>query len=106
MATVELIGHSGRITGRVGGFVTTFHVLILGDDVVVSNPLFDRGMQRFPVPNCGTRISELAARPGFRIRLAATFDDTLLYLSDRNDEDFGYALNLTSPDLSEWGYCR
>lgn len=31
-------------------------------------------------------------------------DYEVIYLYDKDDDYFGYALNITDPDLSEWGY--
>jgi hypothetical protein len=31
-------------------------------------------------------------------------DAEILYFYDRNDDGFGYALNVSDPQLSEWGY--
>jgi hypothetical protein len=30
--------------------------------------------------------------------------DEVIYLYDKGDENFGYALNLDAPQCSEWGY--
>ena len=46
-----------------------------------------------------------AARPGFRLGWGRFPDGAeVLYLYDRDDDNFGYAVNLTSPTCSEWGY--
>lgn len=66
-----------------------------------------RGEQRIghDVPNHGTSIGELAARPGFCVGWARMPDDAeILYFYDRDDAGFGYALNLDAPWCSEWGY--
>ncbi len=84
------------------GHVAGHDVLILADAVVVSDAA---GARRFPVPNGGTAIGELAARPGFHLGWGRFPDGAeVLYLDDRDDEGFGYAVNLTMPDCSEWGY--
>lgn len=31
-------------------------------------------------------------------------DSEVIYIYDRDDDNFGYAVNLHAPDLSEWGY--
>ena len=91
---VEKIGTAGRVAGH--------DVLILADAVIVSDA---DGSQRFPVPNYGTRIDDLAARPGVRLGRGRFPDGAaVLSLSDRDDGGFGYAVNLTAPDCSAWGY--
>ena len=46
-----------------------------------------------------------AARPGFRLGWGRFPDGAeVLYLYDRDDGGCGYAVNLTAPDCSEWGY--
>ena len=60
----------------------------------------------YAVPNYGTHIGELAARPGFRLGWAQLQDDgdEILYLYDADDGGFGYALNVDCNWCSEWGY--
>jgi len=31
-------------------------------------------------------------------------DSEVIYLYDKDDDNFGYALNITDEELSEWGY--
>ena len=88
------LGTAGRIAG--------YDVLVLADAVVVTD---DDGARGFLVPDHGTAIGDLAARPGFRLGRGRFPDgDEVLSLSDRDDGGFGYAVKLTSPDCSEWGY--
>ena len=88
------LGTAGRVAG--------YDVLILADAVLVTDA---RGSRRFPVPDYGTSIGNLAARPGFRLGWGRVPDGAeVLYLYDRDDGGFGYAVNLTAPDCSEWGY--
>ncbi len=90
----EQIGTAGRVAG--------YDVLILRDAVIVTDA---DGSRRFPVPHYGTAIGDLAARPGFRLGWGRFPDGAeVLYLYDRDDGGFGYAVNLTMPDCSEWGY--
>ena len=91
---LQKIGTAGHVAG--------YDVLILADAVIVTDA--DRS-RRFPVPNHGTAIVDLAARPGFRLgwdRFLHGAD--VIYLYDPDDGGFGYAVNLTSPACSEWGY--
>ena len=90
----EKIGTAGHVAG--------YDVLILADAVIVTDPAESR---RFPVPNYGTRIGALAARPGFRLGWGRFPDGAeVLSLSDRDDGGFGDAVNPTMPGCSEWGY--
>ncbi len=91
-----------RAKVATAGHVAGHDVLILADTVVVSDMA---GTRRFPVPNYGTAIGDLASRPGFRLGWGRFPDGAeVLYLYDREDDGFGYAVNLTMPDCSEWGY--
>ncbi len=91
---IEKIGTAGHVAG--------YDVLILRDCVIVTDADDSR---RFPVPDYGTAIGDLAARPGFRLGWGRFPDGAeVLYLYDRDDGAFGYALNLTAPGCSEWGY--
>ncbi len=90
----EKIGTAGRVAG--------YDVLILADAVIVTGA---DGSRRFTVPDYGASIGELAARPGFCLGWGRFPDGAeVLYLSDRDDGGFGYAVNLAAPDCSEWGY--
>lgn len=85
--------------GRINGY----SVIIGADRIAVTTP--DGWGMTHSVPNYGTRIGDLAARPGFRTGWARFPDDAeVLYFYDRDDDGFGYALNVTNPDCSEWGY--
>ena len=81
------------------GHVAGFDVLVLADAVIVTDA---EGSQRFPVPNYGTAIGDVATRPGFRLGWGRFPDGAeVLYLYDRDDGGFGYAVNLTAPGCSE-----
>ena len=91
---LEKIGTAGHVSG--------YDVLVLADAVIVTDA---DGSRRFPVPDFGTAIGDLAARPGFRLGWGRFPDGAeVLYLYDADDGGFGYALNLASPACSEWGY--
>ena len=84
--------------GHVGGY----DVLVLADAVIVADAA---GSRRFPVPDHGTAIGDLAARPGFRLGWGRFPDGAeVIYLYDTDDANFGNAVNLTAPTCSEWGY--
>ena len=85
-----------------GGHVAGYDVLILADAVIVTDAA---GTRRFPVPDFGTRIGDLAERPGFRLGRGRFPDGAeVLYLYDKDDGGFGYAVNLWRPACTEWGY--
>jgi hypothetical protein len=46
----------------------------------------------------------VARATDLRIGYATTADFEIAYVYDRADGGFGYALNITAPDCSEWGY--
>ena len=83
----------------VGGYVEDFDVYVRGDVIRV---LYNgdgvraertvRGLEDFVRKNAGK----------LRLVLGWTVDFTVVYLLD--ESDFGYAVNLEAPELSEWGY--
>jgi hypothetical protein len=92
--TLRLIGRGGQIAG--------YDVLI--DTIRV----FRDGAPQltpFTVPNYGTSIHELSQRCGFRIGWARMEDEAeVLFFYDRDDDNVGFALNVSDPDCREWGY--
>ena len=90
-ATMEHIG--------VGGHIAGFDVLIHGDTVVVSTG--KSIVSRRTVERLGNFIL-LAV--DFKLGWARTEDFNIIYLYDKGDDNFGYAVNLEAPDCSEWGY--
>jgi hypothetical protein len=91
MATLERTGASGHIAG--------FDVLIRGDAVIISTAKAIiakrtvKGLAKF-----------LAAAKAFKLGWARTEDFNIIYLYDKADDNFGYAVNLEAEDCSEWGY--
>lgn len=108
MDNTEHLDHAAPIMRRIGrgGNIAGWNVLILADAIVYGRDDAEQGpVYRHQVPNHGTSITALAARPGFRIGWVCMEDDAeILYCYDRDDDNFGYALNLTCPGFSEWGY--
>ncbi len=91
---IEKRGTAGRVAG--------YDVLVLADAVIVTGAA---GSRRFPVPDYGTAIGDLAARPGFRLGWGRFPDGAeVLYLHDKGDGGVGYAVNLSAGRCSEWGY--
>jgi hypothetical protein len=95
-ADMEYVGRAGHIAG--------YDVLIAGDRLLVTHAA--SGCEwRHVVPNYGTALSQLAQEPGLRLGWARFPDEAeAIYLYDAEDGNFGYALNLSDPGLSEWGY--
>jgi hypothetical protein len=84
---------------------------IKGYDIIVGNGFIwvgenaGRKAQVHRVPNYGTDILDLMRRPGAALGWARMPDDEeILYFYDKNDDNFGYALNLDTDYFSEWGY--
>jgi hypothetical protein len=87
-----------------GGHIAGYAVVVAVDTVHVFHEATDRHWTH-PVPNFGTSIHDLSERPGFRLGWVRMEDDAeILFFYDRDDDNFGYALNVTDPQLSEWGY--
>jgi hypothetical protein len=84
----------------IAGTVNGFGVLVLGDLVIVNRDGAE--ISRRTVDGIGTFAT--TARD-LRLGWGAFPDDMqAIYLYDRGDDAFGYALNLDWPDGSEWGY--
>jgi hypothetical protein len=95
-----------RYFGKAGS-VAGWNVLIEADAIRFAHDgeLGTGISHRHDVPNYGTSIGELSSRPGFALGWVRMEDDAeILYFYDRNDDGFGYALNVTDSQLSEWGY--
>lgn len=85
--------------GRIG----QYWVCIVGHDIYAAHDA--QPAVTHTAPNFGTSLGELAQRPGFRTGWALMpGGEEILYFYDRDDDNFGYALNVTVPHLSEWGY--
>jgi hypothetical protein len=95
-AMVARIGQAGHIAG--------YDVFLAGDTLHVIHAA--RGREwRHVVPNFGTALADLARQPGLRLGWARSPDDAeAIYVYDAEDGNLGYALNLSDPALSEWGY--
>ena len=97
-------GQMQRI-GR-GGHIAGYDVLITADRIVVSRDAGAGAGETWThkVPNYETAIGELADRPGFRLGWGRFPDDAeVLFFYDKDDGNFGYALNVTYGE-GEWGY--
>jgi hypothetical protein len=90
--TQQLIAQSGHIHG--------YDLFLHGDTVTV---LDDEGIvTKQTVPGLGAFVQRAKE---FRLGWGQFPDGmAVLYLYDRGDDNFGYAVNLQREDFSEWGY--
>jgi hypothetical protein len=98
MSSLPRIGRGAAIVTPNG----TISLLVIGDVVMVW-----RGASeiRHDVPNHGTSMGDLALRDSFAVGWGQFPDDAeVVYLYDKADGCFGYAVNLDWTDGSEWGY--
>lgn len=85
------------------GHIGAYWVCIVNDDIYARHE--DRPAVTHTATNYGTSLGELSQRPSFRTGWAQMpSGDEILYFYDRDDDCFGYAWNVTDPQLSEWGY--
>ena len=91
-STLQLIAQSGHIGG--------YEVFLSGDTVSV---LDDEGIvAKRAVPGLGAFVERAKE---FRLGWGQFPNGMeVLYLYDRGDDNFGYAVNLQREDFSEWGY--
>lgn len=83
------------LTSEIAGYL----VIVVGDTVrVLKN---DRLITRQMVEGLEEFIQQIK---DLRTSWTAFPDFEVIYLYDRNDENFGYAVNLADSHLSEWGY--
>lgn len=84
----------------VGGTINGYGVLVLGDTVVIERD--GEEIARTTVEGLG-RFATTARdlRLGWGV---FPDDEEVIYLYDKGDGCFGYAVNLDWPDGSEWGY--
>ena len=83
----------------LSGHIKHFDVFIAGDTVTV---LTKRGIEaQKKVEGLGEFVR--GARE-LRLGWGCTEDFNIIYIYDKADENFGYAVNIEAPDLSEWGY--
>ena len=97
---MDTAGNTTMACVGVGGTVNGYGVVVLGDQVVIERDGEEvarrqvEGMGRF-----ATTARDLRLGWG-----QFTDDAEVIFLYDRGDDCFGYALNLDWPDGSEWGY--
>jgi hypothetical protein len=83
------------------GAIQGYTFRILGDEVsVVGNGV----NLTHRIPNYGTGIQALIKRSGFAVGWTRTDDFETICFYDKNDGNYGYCLNVTWPEYSEWGY--
>ena len=85
------------------GCIGAYWVCVFGNDLYAKHA--ERPAVTHTATNYGTSVGELSHRPGFRTGWAQMpGGEEILYFYDRDDDCFGYAWNVTDPQLSEWGY--
>jgi hypothetical protein len=90
------VGRAGHVAG--------YDVLMAGDALLVTHAASGQAW-RHVVPNFGTALADLTRQPGMRLGWGRFPDDAeAIYVYDADDGNFGYAVNLSDPSLSEWGY--
>jgi hypothetical protein len=72
-------------------FVSADQVMVISETGVVTDQ-FVPGLSRF-----------VHEGQDLKLGFAAFADFAVIYLYDKADENFGYAVNLQDPNLSEWG---
>ncbi len=83
----------------ISGHVKDYDVVIAGDVVTVIDA--KRIITKQKIEGLGSFITKTK---DFKLGWAAFPDFEVIYLYDKGDENFGYALNIDDPILSEWGY--
>ena len=94
-------GRKEAVTGTylVTSFIAGYTVLIVGDTVRVL-----RGESLIARETVKGLSAFAQHAKDFRTGWARFPDFEVIYLYDKGDENFGYAVNLADPWLSEWGY--
>ena len=87
------------------GKVNNYDVLLFGepegDRVIVIVLKDDQCITKQKVAKLKSFLQHAKA---LRIGWAKLPDDEVIYIYDKADENFGYAVNLNDPNCSEWGY--
>ena len=89
------VQHPRLLSGHIGAydvFITTQGVVVINEErIVTRQPV--RGIKKF-----------LESARAIRLGWAQLPDFEVIYIYDKEDDYFGYAVNLQDPGLSEWGY--
>jgi len=85
----------------ISGHVAFYDVIVTPVSVVV---LDERDKDHIRAKQQVDLGSFLATAEDIRLGWAEFPDFEVIYVYDRADQNFGYAVNLDDPDLSEWGY--
>jgi hypothetical protein len=82
-------------------------VAVMGDSVHVHTTAEAEavGLEPLALDLAVDRIGAfVASARDLRIGYATTPDDAIVYVYDAGDDGIGFAVNLTAPQFSEWGY--
>ncbi len=94
MAAIEVTKQAGTV-----GWVRDYTVVVLGDRVAVF-----RGDEEVASEVVAGQGRFVAGAGELKVEWGETADFEILYLYDKADSGWGYALNLTWAGGSEWGY--
>ncbi len=83
----------------ISGHIKDYDVIIAGDVVTILDARSVVTKQK--VHGLGAFIRK---SKDFRLGWAMLPDDEVIYLYDKADGNYGYAVNLHYPSCSEWGY--
>lgn len=83
-------------TGYVHGYT-----VVMTEDAIMVTGTYGNLLAYKKVQGFGEFISKAE---DLRIDWGKLPDDEVIYLYDKADDNFGYALNITDENLSEWGY--
>lgn len=95
--TADIEHDAAGISGHVG----RYDVFIANDLAIIVEDVEDGRHVRREIEGLGEFVQEAEA---FRLGWGEFPDFEVVYLYDRADDGFGYAVNLDSPRLSEWGF--
>ncbi len=82
----------------ISGHIKTYDVLITEQSITVIDEERIVTQQRVDMRKFLKEAKEI------RLGWASFADFEVIYVYDKADENFGYAVNLQDPMLSEWGY--
>jgi hypothetical protein len=94
-------GEVEHVAAGISGHVGRYDVFVANDLAIIIEDVDGGRHVRREIDRLGEFVKEAEA---FRLGWGEFPDFEVVYLYDRADDGFGYAVNLDSPRLSEWGY--